>query len=197
MFQFTGCPLPILWIQMGVTELFIPPGYPIRKSGDQRLRAAPPGVSPLTASFIGLLPQGIHRAPFVASNRRQRTNRQVKTRPIVAGPLSHQFIVLDPLTTKRQITADRHGINPTRVQSQLARKSDARSLAPLSRCACAVNIPSRNVDLHLPPEQSCRRARSELPDRRRDRQDNGKTYQTSCLPDGSGLYFHNMRLLMY
>ena len=43
-----------------------PVGYPIRKSGDQSLIAAPPGVSPLTASFIGPLPQGIHRAPFVA-----------------------------------------------------------------------------------------------------------------------------------
>jgi hypothetical protein len=51
---------------MGVTEDFLPPGYPIRKPGDHRSIAAPPGVSPLTASFLGLLPQGIHRAPFVA-----------------------------------------------------------------------------------------------------------------------------------
>ena len=42
------------------------PGYPIRRSSDQSLFAAPRGVSPLTASFIGPLPQGIHRAPFVA-----------------------------------------------------------------------------------------------------------------------------------
>ena len=45
---------------------FTPPGFPIRKSPDQSSIAAPRGVSPLTASFIGPLPQGIHRAPFTA-----------------------------------------------------------------------------------------------------------------------------------
>ena len=41
-------------------------GCPIRKSPDQSLFAAPRSVSPLTASFVGLLPQGIHRTLFVA-----------------------------------------------------------------------------------------------------------------------------------
>ncbi len=42
------------------------PGFPIRKSPDQCLFAAPRSVSPLIASFVGLLPQGIHRTLFVA-----------------------------------------------------------------------------------------------------------------------------------
>ncbi len=42
------------------------PGCPIRKSQDQRSRAAPLGLSQLTTSFIASLCQGIHRAPYVA-----------------------------------------------------------------------------------------------------------------------------------
>ncbi len=42
------------------------PGFPIRKSWDQRSRATPPGLSQLTTSFIASLCQGIHRAPYVA-----------------------------------------------------------------------------------------------------------------------------------
>ena len=66
MFQFAGCPPAILWIQMAVPELILLAGYPIRIPPDHRLIAAPRGVSPLAASFFGPLPQGIHRAPFVA-----------------------------------------------------------------------------------------------------------------------------------
>ena len=66
MFQFTGCPPTILCVQMVVHRLITRAGYPIRKPTDLRLIAAPRGVSPLAASFIGPLPQGIHRAPFVA-----------------------------------------------------------------------------------------------------------------------------------
>ena len=43
-----------------------PPGYPIRKSWDHSLFAAPPGLSQLTTSFIASLCQGIHRAPLHA-----------------------------------------------------------------------------------------------------------------------------------
>ena len=42
------------------------PGCPIRESPDQRMFAPPRRVSPLTAPFIGSLPQGIHHTPFVA-----------------------------------------------------------------------------------------------------------------------------------
>ena len=42
------------------------PGFPIRISRDLSSFAAPPSVSPLYASFIGTLPQGIHQTPFVA-----------------------------------------------------------------------------------------------------------------------------------
>ena len=41
-------------------------GFPIRKSPDQSLLAAPRGLSQLAASFIACLRQGIHRTPLVA-----------------------------------------------------------------------------------------------------------------------------------
>ena len=45
---------------------FTVPGFPIRKSPDQSLFAAPRGLSQLTTSFIASQCQGIHRAPLVA-----------------------------------------------------------------------------------------------------------------------------------
>ena len=41
-------------------------GFPIRKSSDQSLLAAPRGLSQLATSFIACLRQGIHRTPLVA-----------------------------------------------------------------------------------------------------------------------------------
>ena len=41
-------------------------GFPIRKSGGQRICAPNPGISLLITSFIGSLPQVIHHKPFVA-----------------------------------------------------------------------------------------------------------------------------------
>ncbi len=41
------------------------PGFPIRTSWDHSSRAAPPGLSQLTTSFIASLCLGIHRAPYV------------------------------------------------------------------------------------------------------------------------------------
>ena len=41
-------------------------GFPIRKSPDQRLCAAPRSLSQLATSFFACLCQGIHRAPLVA-----------------------------------------------------------------------------------------------------------------------------------
>ena len=43
-------------------------GFPIRISTGQRLLASHRGVSPLAASFIGILSLGIHHTPFVAYN---------------------------------------------------------------------------------------------------------------------------------
>jgi hypothetical protein len=47
----------------------LPPGFPIRKSRDPSSLAAPPSVSPLAASFIGIWPQGIHPAPYSLVSR--------------------------------------------------------------------------------------------------------------------------------
>ena len=74
MFQFTGCPLSALCVQAEVSWITMT-GYPIRRSPDQRLIAAPRGISSLATSFIGPLPQGIHRAPFVASNQNMLPSR--------------------------------------------------------------------------------------------------------------------------
>ena len=45
---------------------FTPVGFPIRKSPDHCLLAAPRGLSQLATSFIAFFCQGIHRAPLVA-----------------------------------------------------------------------------------------------------------------------------------
>ena len=45
---------------------FTPVGFPIRKSPDQCLLAAPRGLSQLATSFIACFCQGIHHAPLVA-----------------------------------------------------------------------------------------------------------------------------------
>ena len=45
---------------------FTPVGFPIRKSPDQSLLAAPRGLSQLATSFFACFCQGIHHAPLVA-----------------------------------------------------------------------------------------------------------------------------------
>ena len=45
---------------------FTPVGFPIRKSPDQSLLAAPRGLSQLATSFVVFWRQGIHRTPLVA-----------------------------------------------------------------------------------------------------------------------------------
>ena len=53
--------LPYLCIQYGITLRW---GFPIRKSMDQSLLAAPHGLSQRATSFIASLCQGIHEMPF-------------------------------------------------------------------------------------------------------------------------------------
>jgi hypothetical protein len=72
-------------------------GFPIRKSADQSLFAAPHGLSQRTTSFIACACQGIHRTPFchfialiinarrsvtpAGAERRERNGRHPQTRP--------------------------------------------------------------------------------------------------------------------
>ncbi len=65
MFQFPRFASQGLCIHPGDDRALPRPGFPIRKSRDQRLRAAPPGLSQLATSFIAGLCQGIHLAPFL------------------------------------------------------------------------------------------------------------------------------------
>jgi hypothetical protein len=51
---------------IGLYGGFTPMGFPIRKSPDQSLLAAPRGLSQLATSFIAVFCQGIHHAPLVA-----------------------------------------------------------------------------------------------------------------------------------
>ncbi len=64
MFQFPGFASFDLWIQSKDTAEAV--GCPIRKSTDQRLLAAPRGLSQRAASFIASQCQGIHQMPFIA-----------------------------------------------------------------------------------------------------------------------------------
>jgi hypothetical protein len=47
-------------------RILIPPGYPIRKSPDHRVFAAPRSLSQLITSFIACQHQGIHCVPFIS-----------------------------------------------------------------------------------------------------------------------------------
>ena len=66
MFQFAPLASTGLCIQPGMTGLFIPPGFPIRASPDQSLRAAPRCFSQLTTPFLACPCLGILRAPLYA-----------------------------------------------------------------------------------------------------------------------------------
>ncbi len=66
MFHFTPSRLAGLSIHPVDTGRLIPVGCPIRKSTDQRLLAAPRGLSQLATSFIASWHQGIHRLHLVA-----------------------------------------------------------------------------------------------------------------------------------
>ncbi len=59
---FAHAHLCIQWDVPGFAQV----GFPIRKSPDQRLCAAPRSLSQLATSFIACFCQGIHRAPLVA-----------------------------------------------------------------------------------------------------------------------------------
>ena len=65
MFQFSGSSHIDLCIQSMLTSVCLP-GFPIRKSPDQRLFAPTRSLSQLIASFFAYWCQGIHHAPFVA-----------------------------------------------------------------------------------------------------------------------------------
>ena len=64
---FTSLRSLVLTYEFSETYLgFAQVGFPIRKSPDQRLCAAPRSLSQLATSFFACLCQGIHRAPLVA-----------------------------------------------------------------------------------------------------------------------------------
>ena len=66
MFQFTGFASLWLYIHQGDTKVLPSVGFPIRVSSDQRLLAAPRGLSQLTTPFFASYRQGIHHVPLVA-----------------------------------------------------------------------------------------------------------------------------------
>ena len=65
MVHFPGFASPTYVFSRRYSE-FIAVGFPIRKSPDQSLFAAPRSLSQLTTSFIASLCLGIHRTPLVA-----------------------------------------------------------------------------------------------------------------------------------
>ena len=58
-----------LYIHPAVTGFEAQPGFPIRKSTDQRVLPPPRGLSQVTTSFIASWRQGIHLEPFVAYHK--------------------------------------------------------------------------------------------------------------------------------
>ena len=66
MFHFSGSREPFPMDSGRDDPVLTGPGYPIRKSPDQSLFAAPRGLSQLTTSFVASRHLGIHHAPFIA-----------------------------------------------------------------------------------------------------------------------------------
>ena len=66
MFHFPSFASLSLCVQQRDTVGLPTVGFPIRKSPDQRVFAAPRGLSQLTTSFIDYRCQGIRRKPLVA-----------------------------------------------------------------------------------------------------------------------------------
>jgi hypothetical protein len=62
MFQFAGFASRTYFIQSAMT--LIGPGFPIRRSADQRVLAPPRGFSQRATSFIASRCQGIHQMPL-------------------------------------------------------------------------------------------------------------------------------------
>ena len=65
MFQFTPSSGITLWIHVMSHENLTHAGFPIQKSVDQCIFAAPHGLSQLVTSFFGDWCQGIHPALLV------------------------------------------------------------------------------------------------------------------------------------
>ena len=67
------------------------PGFPIRKSADQSLFAAPRGLSQRITSFIASQRQGIHQMPFETLDRPYTKAGTGTTRPRLAGLAAGRF----------------------------------------------------------------------------------------------------------
>ena len=78
MFQFTGFASRPYGFRSGYPLARV--GCPIRRSGDQRALASPPGFSQRATSFIASQCQGIHQMPFLRliSNRRAQGQKPVQ-----------------------------------------------------------------------------------------------------------------------
>ena len=66
MFQFPGVPFSRTMCSCGDTVALPTVGFPIRKSADRGLFAAPRSLSQLVTSFFGAWCQGIHPMPLLA-----------------------------------------------------------------------------------------------------------------------------------
>jgi hypothetical protein len=140
MFQFAGFASPTYGFSRRSPKGW---GCPIRKSGDQRVLASPPGLSQRATSFIASQCQGIHRMPLlrlITSKMRtsRRTQGQTSTKTLVeaqpnnATEPSHPRedtispSILQP-TARRQTTKARerprfthiHNVKQQRVEPRL------------------------------------------------------------------------------
>ena len=192
MFQFTGCPPHDLWIQSWVTALFAPPGYPIRKSPDQSLIAAPRGVSSLTTSFFGPSSQGIHRAPFVALKTRPTTRRSVCGR--ISSP------ILSTTSCGRSGRYDTQGSIQKRASAHLSMRSRHDSTRQAAQNHADTGRARRLTTLPLPQVHSTnsactctssstgQRPVNEYSRRKRDK----ATAPATCIRRGKTTYRHRL-----
>ena len=122
------------------------PGFPIRKSADQRSLSSPRGLSQSATSFIASWRQGIHQMPFShlslgdhVMHRDQPPKKENQTPPM---PLAQQLAVVTqchrPERPVRPLTEPSHQSERRPIQQTTHRLSgmrpmDARSSSPSQR----------------------------------------------------------------
>jgi hypothetical protein len=149
-------------------------GCPIRRSGDQRALASPPGLSQRATSFIASQCQGIHQMPFSSPHTAPNTKHPVQITDIrsrISEPerrVPPDTATISPEDTSGRQTGPGRGAHASRHNPTPMPQASAASVittrlftlsinkpAPALRAAASGNIPT---EVYPPPRMtsSCR-----------------------------------------
>ena len=106
-------------------------GFPIRKSSDQSLLAAPRSLSQRATSFVASQCQGIHQTPFSYLFSQNRRTQRAARRPIRYGQLHEDTLPRIRTSSMNGRDARRQTIRPIHDVQELPRgKAPAGGLCP-------------------------------------------------------------------